>query len=40
MERVRGIEPLSQAWEAYILPLNYTRVDDVCLAPNASDTVS
>jgi hypothetical protein len=26
VERVKGIEPSSQAWEAYILPLNHTRV--------------
>ena len=26
VERVKGIEPLSQAWEAHILPLNHTRV--------------
>src|SRR2546423_7755310 len=26
MERVKGIEPSSQAWEAHILPLNHTRV--------------
>jgi hypothetical protein len=25
LERVMGIEPTSQAWEARILPLNYTR---------------
>ena len=25
MERVRGIEPLYEAWEAAVLPLNYTR---------------
>jgi hypothetical protein len=25
MERVMGIEPTSKAWEAFILPLNYTR---------------
>jgi hypothetical protein len=25
LERVRGIEPPSRAWEALILPLNYTR---------------
>lgn len=25
MERVKGIEPSSQAWEARILPMNYTR---------------
>jgi hypothetical protein len=27
MERVTGIEPASRAWEALILPLNYTRSD-------------
>ena len=27
MERVKGIEPSSQAWEARILPLNHTRAD-------------
>ncbi len=26
MERVKGIEPLSKAWEAFVLPLNYTRM--------------
>ena len=25
MERVRGIEPPLRAWEARVLPLNYTR---------------
>ena len=25
MERVKGIEPSSRAWEAYVLPLNHTR---------------
>jgi hypothetical protein len=25
MERVKGIEPSSKAWEAFVLPLNYTR---------------
>ena len=25
MERVMGIEPTSKAWEAFVLPLNYTR---------------
>ena len=24
-ERVRGIEPLSRAWKAPVLPLNHTR---------------
>ena len=26
MERVMGIEPTSSAWEAEVLPLNYTRI--------------
>jgi hypothetical protein len=26
VERVKGIEPLYAAWEAAVLPLNYTRV--------------
>ena len=26
MERVKGIEPSSKAWEAAVLPLNYTRI--------------
>ena len=25
LERVKGIEPSPKAWEAFILPLNYTR---------------
>ena len=29
MERVMGIEPTRPAWKAGILPLNYTRMDDV-----------
>ena len=29
LERVMGIEPTSQAWEARILPMNYTRIVDV-----------
>ena len=29
MERVKGIEPSSQAWEARILPLNHTRVQSL-----------
>jgi hypothetical protein len=28
LERVMGIEPTSKAWEAFILPLNYTRAAD------------
>ena len=26
MERVMGIEPTLSAWEAEVLPLNYTRI--------------
>ena len=26
MERVKGIEPSFSAWEADVLPLNYTRI--------------
>ena len=26
LERVMGIEPTSKAWEAFVLPLNYTRI--------------
>ena len=25
LERVKGIEPSLKAWEAFVLPLNYTR---------------
>ena len=28
MERVKGIEPSYAAWEAAVLPLNYTRTGD------------
>jgi len=28
MERVKGIEPSYAAWEAAVLPLNYTRRDE------------
>ena len=31
LERVRGIEPPSKAWEAFVLPLNYTRRSDVSI---------
>ena len=31
-ERVKGIEPSPKAWEAFVLPLNYTRVDRPKLA--------
>src|SRR2546425_11014912 len=27
VERVKGIEPSSQAWEAHVLPLNHTRFE-------------
>ncbi len=29
MERVKGIEPSYAAWEAAVLPLNYTRMKSV-----------
>ena len=34
MERVMGIEPTSSAWKAEVLPLNYTRLDSLCLQAN------
>lgn len=33
LERVRGIEPPYPAWEAGVLPLNYTRGGGECTAP-------
>ena len=30
LERVMGIEPTLFAWEAEVLPLNYTRVLNYC----------
>ena len=33
LERVRGIEPPYSAWEADVLPLNYTRIDCI-ITPN------
>ena len=32
LERVKGIEPSSQAWEAHVLPLNHTRIAGNLLA--------
>ena len=29
LERVKGIEPSSKAWEAFVLPLNHTRIPDL-----------
>jgi hypothetical protein len=29
LERVKGIEPSSKAWEAFVLPLNYTRMGSI-----------
>lgn len=34
--RVMGIEPTPQAWEAHVLPLNYTRVAATLLPGNLS----
>ena len=36
MERVTGIEPAYFAWEANVLPLNYTRPDVTCCMPEFS----
>ena len=33
VERVMGIEPTSSAWEAEVLPLNYTRSEDLPRQP-------
>jgi hypothetical protein len=33
MERVMGIEPTPAAWEAAVLPLNYTRIYKKTLVP-------
>ena len=32
MERVKGIEPSLEAWEAPVLPLNYTRLGKINLS--------
>ena len=31
LERETGIEPVSLAWKAKVLPLNYSRIDSLCL---------
>ena len=31
VERVEGIEPSTKAWEAFVLPLNYTRLERLTL---------
>jgi hypothetical protein len=31
-KRVKGIEPSPKAWEAFVLPLNYTRDDGLTVA--------
>lgn len=33
VERVEGIEPSTKAWEAFVLPLNYTRITRLFGAP-------
>ena len=43
MERVMGIEPTFSAWEADVLPLNYTRMGvaaDQCLYTRHSAIVT
>ena len=37
MERVMGIEPTQSTWEADILPLNYTRILELCCAIQMPD---
>ena len=39
-ERVTGIEPAFSAWEADVLPLNYTRVSSEQERNDSSQTVS
>ena len=39
MERVKGIEPSYAAWEAAVLPLNYTRSDKINIR-NPKDSVN
>ena len=39
LERVTGIEPALSAWEADVLPLNYTRAGPAALRREASWTV-
>lgn len=34
MERAKGIEPSSQAWEACILPMNYARMRYFIILPS------
>jgi hypothetical protein len=36
VERVEGIEPSTKAWEAFVLPLNYTRISRLTLYQNPS----
>ena len=36
LERVEGIEPSTKAWEAFVLPLNYTRITRCCSATGGS----
>ena len=33
LERVKGIEPSYEAWEAAVLPLNYTRAGMIVVGP-------
>jgi len=36
LERVMGIEPTLSAWEAEVLPLNYTRLTGRSLCPGSA----
>ena len=39
MERVKGIEPSYAAWEAAVLPLNYTRLGAVFTAAGRAGAI-
>lgn len=39
LERVTGIEPAFSAWEADVLPLNYTRIAAVVRKLESNETV-
>ena len=40
LERVMGIEPTSKAWEAFVLPLNYTRKKSALMRPDRARRIS
>ena len=40
MERVKGIEPSYPAWEAGVLPLNYTRLNLRLVFEHKDDSIA